>query len=134
MMTSRSSANSLGTGRWDIFVFLVALGADYDIFRSVRIREEAAKLGTRGGTLRDLAVTGGIITAAGFVLAGTFAALARKKTVDVAEAGIAVAPGVLPGALLVRIMLVPATLVALAERAWWPARRGGRRPEWGDGS
>lgn len=96
--------------------------------------EEAAKLGTRGGTLRDLAVTGGIITAAGFVLAGTFAALAEQKTVEVTEVGIAVVPGVLPGTLLVRTMLVPATLLAPDERAWWPARRGGRRPKRGDGS
>ena len=96
--------------------------------------EEAAKLGTRGGTLRELAVTGGIITPDSTVLAGTFAALVRKKAVEVTEVGIAVVPGVLPGTLLVRTMLVPATLLAPDERAWWPARRGGRRPKRGDGS
>jgi putative drug exporter of the RND superfamily len=64
------------------------------------------------------------------VLAGTSAALARQKTVEVTEVGIAVALGV----LLVRTMLVPATLLALDERAWLPARRGGRRPTWGDGA
>jgi uncharacterized membrane protein YdfJ with MMPL/SSD domain len=68
------------------------------------------------------------------VLAGTFAVLARQKTVEVTEAGIAVALGVLLDTVLVRTMLVPATLSALAERAWWPARRAGRRPRWGDGS
>jgi putative drug exporter of the RND superfamily len=91
-------------------------------------------LGTRCGTLRGFAVTGGVIAAACIVLAGTFAALARQKSVEVTEAGIAVALGVLPVTLLVRTMLIPATLLALAERAWWPAGRGGRRPRWGDGS
>jgi putative drug exporter of the RND superfamily len=89
----------------------VALGADYDIFCGVRIREEAAKLGTRGGTLRGLAVTGGIVTAVGIVLAGTLAALARQKTAGVTEVDIAVASGVLLDALLVRTRLVPAALV-----------------------
>lgn len=68
------------------------------------------------------------------VLAGTFAALARQKTVKVTEADIVVARGVLLDTLLVRTVLVPAALLALDERAWWPARRGGRLPRWGDGS
>jgi putative drug exporter of the RND superfamily len=79
-------------------------------------------------------VTGGIITAASIVLAGTSAALARQETVEVTEVGMAVALGVLLDTLLVRTMLVPATLLALDERAWLPARRGGRRPTWGDGA
>ena len=89
-------------------------------------------LGTRCGTLRGLAVTGGIITAASIVLAGT-SALARQKTVEVTEVGIAVALGILLDTLLVRTMLVPAALLALDERAKWPTRRGGRQPKWGDG-
>ena len=68
------------------------------------------------------------------VLAATFAVLARQKTVEVTAVGIAVALGVLLDTLLVRTMLVPATLLALDERAWWPTRRAGRRPGWGDGS
>lgn len=87
-----------------------------------------------GGTLRGPAVTGGVITAASIVLAGTFAALARQKTTEITAVGIAVALGVLPGTLFVRAMLVPATLLALDERSWWPTGRGCRRPKWGDGS
>ena len=68
------------------------------------------------------------------VLAGTFGVLARQKTVEVTEVGIAVAVGVLLDTLLVPTMLVPATLLALAERAWRPTRPGGHRPKWGDGS
>ncbi len=74
-------------------------------------------------------MTGGII----IVVAGTFAALARNKTFEVTEVGIDVAPGVLLDTLLVRTMLVPATLLAPGERAWWPTRRG-RRLKWGDAS
>ena len=91
-------------------------------------------LGTRCGTLRGLTLTGGIITAASIVLAGTSATLARQKTVEVTEVGIAIALGVLLDALLARTMLVPAALLALDEHAWWPTQRGGRQPKWGDGS
>ncbi|HTT53330.1 MAG TPA: MMPL family transporter [Streptosporangiaceae bacterium] len=108
-----------------IFIFLVALGVDYNIFLSARIREEARQLGTRQGTLRGLAVTGGVITAAGFVMAGTFAALTQLPSVPVAEVGIAVAVGVLLDTLLVRTVLVPAALLTLGERAWWPSRPAG---------
>jgi RND superfamily putative drug exporter len=95
---------------------------------------EAAKLGTRGGTVRGFVVTDGVITVASIVLAGTFAPLARRKTVEVTEVGIAVVLGVLLDTPLVRTMLVPATLLALDECAWWPTRRGGRRPKRSDGS
>ena len=113
-----------------IFIFLVALGVDYNIFLSARIREEARTLGTRQGTLRGLGVTGGVITAAGVVMAGTFAALTQLPSVPVAQVGIAVAVGVLLDTLLVRTVLVPATLLTLGERAWWPSRsaRPGHRP------
>jgi RND superfamily putative drug exporter len=105
-----------------IFIFLVALGVDYNIFLSARIREEARRLGTRRGALRGLAVTGGVITAAGIVLAGTFADLARLPNVPVADVGIAVALGVLLDTLLVRTVLVPATMLSIGDRVWWPAR------------
>lgn len=108
-----------------IFIFLVALGVDYNIFLSARIREEARHVGTQQGTLRGLGVTGGA-TAAGIVLAGTFADLTRLPNVPVAEVGIAVALGVLLDTLLVRTVLVPAGLLAIGERVWWPSRAGRR--------
>ncbi len=105
-----------------IFIFLVALGVDYNIFLSARIREESRKLGLRGGTLRGLGVTGGVITAAGIVLAGTFAALTQIPQIDITEVGTAVALGVLLDTLLVRTVLVPASLLTIGERIWWPNR------------
>jgi putative drug exporter of the RND superfamily len=107
-----------------IFIFLVALGVDYNIFLAARIREEARHLGTRQGTLRGLSVTGGVITAAGIVLAATFAALVREPTVYLTEVGTAVAIGVLLDTLLVRTVLVPAALLTIGERVWWPGRPG----------
>jgi RND superfamily putative drug exporter len=107
-----------------IFIFLVALGVDYNIFLSARIREEARETGIRQGILRGLGVTGGVITAAGIVLAATFADLAQLPSVSIAEVGIAVALGVLLDTLLVRTVLVPASLLAIGERVWWPARSG----------
>jgi len=106
-----------------IFIFLVALGVDYNIFLSARIREESRQLGLRGGTLRGVGVTGGVITAAGIVLAGTFAALTQIPEVSIAEVGTAVALGVLLDTLLVRTILVPASLLTIGERVWWPSRR-----------
>jgi RND superfamily putative drug exporter len=106
-----------------IFIFLVALGVDYNIFLSARIREESRRLGLRGGTLRGLGVTGGVITAAGLVLAGTFAALTQIPQVSIAEVGTAVALGVLLDTLVVRTVLVPASLLSIGERVWWPHRR-----------
>jgi RND superfamily putative drug exporter len=104
-----------------VFVFLIALGVDYNIFLIARIREEARSTGIREGTLRGLSVTGGVITAAGVVLAATFAALARLPYVPVAQVGTAIAVGVLLDTLLVRTVLVPAGLLALGERVWWPS-------------
>jgi putative drug exporter of the RND superfamily len=105
-----------------VFIFLVALGVDYNIFLTARIREESRLAGIRQGTLRGLAVTGGVITAAGLVMAGTFGDLARIPYVPVTEVGIAVAVGVLLDTLLVRTVLVPASLLAIGQRVWWPAR------------
>jgi putative drug exporter of the RND superfamily len=107
-----------------IFIFLVALGVDYNIFLAARIREEGRQLGIRQGTLRGLSVTGGVITAAGVVLAATFAALVLEPTVYLTEVGTAVAIGVLLDTLLVRTVLVPAALLTIGERVWWPTRPG----------
>jgi RND superfamily putative drug exporter len=102
------------------FVFLVALGIDYNIFLMTRVREEALSDGTRTGTLRGLAVTGGVITSAGVVLAATFSALGVLPLVSFAELGFAVAFGVLLDTLVVRSLLVPALVHELGDRVWWP--------------
>jgi putative drug exporter of the RND superfamily len=104
-----------------IFIFLVALGVDYNIFLSARIREESRRDGIRDGTLRGLAVTGGVITAAGLVMAGTFLVLAVLPSVLVAEVGIAVVIGLLVDTLLVRTILVPASFILIGEHVWWPS-------------
>ena len=104
------------------FVFLVALGIDYNIFLMTRVREEAARLGTRAGTLRGLTVTGGVITSAGVVLAATFSALAVLPILFLAQIAFIVAFGVLLDTLLVRSLLVPALTVDVGRRIWWPAR------------
>ncbi len=89
-----------------------------------RVREESRQLGTRRGTLGGLTVTGGVITAAGVILAATFAALAQLPSVSVTEVGTAVAIGVLLDTLLVRTVLVPALLITIGDRIWWPGRAG----------
>jgi RND superfamily putative drug exporter len=109
------------------FVFLVALGIDYNIFLMTRVREEAQRHGTRAGTLRGLAVTGGVITSAGVVLAATFSALGVLPLVPFAELGFAVAFGVLLDTLIVRSLLVPALVYELDDKVWWPL--GLRRSE-----
>jgi RND superfamily putative drug exporter len=102
------------------FVFLVALGIDYNIFLMTRVREEAQTHGTRAGTLKGLAVTGGVITSAGVVLAATFSALGVLPLVPFAELGFAVAFGVLLDTLVVRSLLVPALVHEIDDRVWWP--------------
>jgi RND superfamily putative drug exporter len=109
------------------FVFLVALGIDYNIFLMTRVREEARRHGTRAGTLKGLAVTGGVITSAGVVLAATFSALGVLPLVPFAELGFAVAFGVLLDTLIVRSLLVPALVHELDDKVWWPV--GLRRSE-----
>nr|WP_296064412.1 MMPL family transporter [uncultured Actinoplanes sp.] len=103
-----------------VFVFLVALGIDYNIFLMTRVREEAHHHGTRRGALVGLAATGGVITSAGIVLAGTFAALATLPLVAFAEIGFAVAFGVLLDTLIVRSVLVTALNLDLGRWMWWP--------------
>ncbi len=104
------------------FVFLVALGVDYNIFLMTRVREETAHLGHRAGTLRGLVVTGGVITSAGLVLAATFASLSVIPLVYLAELAFAVSFGVLLDTFVVRSLLVPALTLDLGRRIWWPGR------------
>jgi putative drug exporter of the RND superfamily len=103
-------------------VFLAALGVDYNIFLSARIREESGQLGLRRGTLRGLGVTGGVITAAGVIMAACLGDLATLPAVSTAQVASAIAIGVLLDTLLVRTVLVPASLLTVGERVWWPAR------------
>ncbi|QEC48046.1 MMPL family transporter [Baekduia soli] len=107
------------------FIFLVALGVDYNIFLMARVREEAMRLGTREGMLRGLAVTGGVITSAGIVLAGTFSVLAVLPLVFLTELGFTIAFGVLLDTFLVRSVLVPALVLRIGPRAWWPSALAG---------
>jgi RND superfamily putative drug exporter len=104
------------------FVFLVALGIDYNIFLMTRVREETLARGTRAGVLRGLTVTGGVITSAGIVLAATFTVLGVLPLVFLAEIGFAVAFGVLLDTFVVRSLLVPALTLVLGDRVWWPGR------------
>ncbi len=104
------------------FLFLVALGVDYNIFLMTRVREEAARHGTREGTLRALVATGGVVTGAGLILAGTFATLTLLPLEELIQIGATVAVGVLLDTFVVRALLIPAITYRLGERAWWPAR------------
>ncbi len=104
------------------FVFLVALGVDYNIFLMTRVREEALLHGPREGVLRGLGVTGGVITSAGIVLAATFAALGVIPILFLAQIAFVVAFGVLLDTVVVRSLLVPALTYELGRRAWWPSR------------
>jgi len=99
----------------------VALGIDYNIFLMTRVREEAKQSGTRRGALIGLGATGGVITSAGLVLAGTFAVLATLSVVAFAEIGFAVALGVLLDTLIVRSVLVTALNQDVGRHMWWPS-------------
>jgi putative drug exporter of the RND superfamily len=103
------------------FVFLVALGIDYNIFLMARVREEALHLGTRPGMVRGLAVTGGVITSAGIVLAGTFSILGTLPLVFLTELGFVIAFGVLLDTFLVRSVLVPALVFDIGPKVWLPS-------------
>lgn len=103
------------------FIFLVALGVDYNIFLVSRIREETHQLGTRKGTEFGVRLTGGVITSAGIVLAATFSVLAVLPLVALVEIGFIVAFGVLLDTLVVRSLLVPALITDLDKRFWWPS-------------
>jgi RND superfamily putative drug exporter len=120
------------------FIFLVALGIDYNIFLMARVREETLTHGTRDGTIRGLAVTGAVITSAGLVLAGTFSVLGVLPLVPLTEIGFTIAVGVLIDTFLVRSLLVPALVLEIGDRVWWPsalarvARPGRRERPTGD--
>ena len=107
------------------FVFLVALGIDYSIFLMTRVREESVRQGTRPGILKGLAVTGGVITSAGVVLAATFAALGVLPLLFLVQIAFIVAFGVLLDTIVVRSLLVPALAFDIGPAVWWPSRLKG---------
>ncbi|WP_369387656.1 MMPL family transporter [Streptomyces sp. CG1] len=120
-----------------VFVFLIALGIDYNIFLMTRIREEASRHGTHRATITGLAVTGGVITSAGMVLAGTFAVLGTLPLTQFAELGFAVAFGILLDTFLVRSVMVIALNLDVGRHVWWPsplARKRDEVPEDGESS
>ena len=106
-----------------MFIFLVALGSDYNIFITTRIRGEALLEGLRDGTVKALAATGGVLTSAGIILAGTFLILLSQPVKDLAEISIGVALGVLIDTFLVRTALVPGLTLAIGPKAGWPGPR-----------
>lgn len=111
------------------FVFLVALGVDYNIFLMSRVREESLVHGTRRGILRGLVATGGVITSAGLVLAATFAALGVIPILFLAQLAFIVAFGVLLDTFVVRSLLVPALSYDIGRAIWWPSKLWRRGPE-----
>jgi RND superfamily putative drug exporter len=116
------------------FLFLVALGVDYNIFLMTRAREEAAVRGTRDGALAALVDTGGVVTGAGLILAGTFATLTLLPLEELVQIGATVAIGILLDTFVVRALLIPAITYRLGERTWWPSRVAEPAPERGDGT
>jgi RND superfamily putative drug exporter len=110
------------------FIFLVALGVDYNIFLMTRAREEARSRGTREGALAALVNTGGVVTGAGLILAGTFATLTLLPLEELVQIGATVAAGVLLDTFLVRALLIPAITYRLGDRAWWPSRTASTFP------
>ncbi|WP_411699763.1 MMPL family transporter [Conyzicola sp.] len=104
------------------FLFLVALGVDYNIFLVTRAREEAVQHGTKTGMIRALSSTGGVITSAGILLAAVFAVLGVLPLITLTQIGIIVCIGVLLDTLLVRTVLVPALAFIAGERFWWPSK------------
>ena len=115
-----------------MFIFLVALGSDYNIFITTRIRSEAMARGLRDGTVKALSATGGVLTSAGIILAGTFLILLSQPVKDLAEISIGVALGVLIDTFLVRTALVPGLTLWVGPKAGWPGPRWtkeGRRPQ-----
>jgi len=111
-----------------VFLFLVALGIDYNIFLMTRVREEALRRDARHGAIVGLATTGGVITSAGFVLAGTFAVLATIPATSLTELGFAVALGILLDTIVVRSVLVTALNLDLGRWMWWPSTLA-RKPD-----
>jgi RND superfamily putative drug exporter len=108
-----------------VFVLLVALGSDYNIFLMSRVREESIGRDLRSGITIASARTGTVITSAGIILAGTFAALTVAPLQVLQQVGLTVAIGVLIDTLIVRSLLIPALTALIGERAWWPSHRRG---------
>lgn len=108
-----------------MFIFLMALGEDYNILVMTRIREEAHHDELPGAVRRAIALTGGTVTSAGLVLAGTFAVLTVAGDSQTREIGLGLAAGVLLDTFLVRTLLIPSLVVLLGERNWWPFGLGG---------
>jgi RND superfamily putative drug exporter len=108
------------------FIFLVALGVDYNIFLMTRAREEATAHGSREGVLVALVNTGSVVTGAGLILAGTFATLTLLPLEELVQIGATVAIGILLDTFVVRALLIPAIAYRLGDRTWWPSRLGGR--------
>jgi RND superfamily putative drug exporter len=108
-----------------LFIFLVALGVDYNIFLMSRVREEAERYGTREGVMRGLTTTGSVITSAGVILAGTFSVLMTLPFKQLIDIGFAVAFGVLFDTVVVRSFLVPSLILTVGDLAWWPGRLAG---------
>ncbi len=106
-----------------MFIFLVALGSDYNIFITTRIRSEAMTRGLRDGVVKALSATGGVLTSAGIILAGTFLILLSQPVKDLAEISIGVALGVLIDTFLVRTALVPGLTLWIGPKAGWPGPR-----------
>ena len=111
------------------FLFLVALGVDYNIFLTTRAREEGLVHGTREGMVRALASTGAVITSAGILLAAVFAVLGVLPVVALTQVGVIVCLGVLLDTLVVRTVLVPALVFLTGDAFWWPSRRASRQPQ-----
>jgi putative drug exporter of the RND superfamily len=103
------------------FIFLVALGVDYNIFLMTRVREESVLHGTRDGVIRGLVITGGVITSAGVVLAATFAALGVIPVLFLSQIAFIVGFGVLLDTIVVRSLLVPALAYDIGRSVWWPS-------------
>jgi RND superfamily putative drug exporter len=112
-------------GIW-IFVFLVALGADYNIFVIARIKEETERLGFNEGIAVAVGKTGGVVTSAGIILASTFAVLTTLPLRDVFQLGMAVMLGVLIDTFVVRTLLVPSMAAILKSYSWWPSLGPGK--------
>jgi RND superfamily putative drug exporter len=111
------------------FLFLVALGVDYNIFLVTRAREETVAGGdTRGAIVRALGSTGGVITSAGILLAAVFTVLGVLPVIALTQIGVIVGLGVLLDTLLVRTLVVPAIALLLGERFWWPAHPARQAP------
>ncbi len=105
-----------------IFVFLIALGADYNIYIMSRVREETRKRGLAEGTRHAITRTGGVITSAGIILAGTFSVLTTFPLLNLLQLGFTVMLGILIDTFIVRAIMVPAIVMKLGEWNWWPSK------------